>query len=132
MANGDWAAWFGKIKWYLVSFKFISFCTVITLLVLFWNQLGNTFQITINTVKELKKLDVITKEGASEIIIKTQAVLYDTTFSHAMLAVTAVISAILAIKGVSYVMNSKQAGEVIKKVDNKKVEEDLTRFLPKR
>jgi signal transduction histidine kinase len=128
----DWGDWFGKLKWQLISFKFISFCTIILLVVLFWFSLERILFRIIDATMHLKEMEVIEPSAASEIIIKSQAILYDKTISHFALAVTAVLTSIIAIKGVSYVMKAKQTQEVVKKMQNGDLSSNLKKFLPRK
>jgi len=132
MKVSDWSEWLVKLKWYLISFKIISFATVVALLIFFWGSLWKAFINTVEVAKDLKEKGIVTEEGASDIIVKAQTILYDSTFGHGMLAVTAIVSAIIAIKGVGYVMDSKQTQEVVKKLGNGETKESLQKFLPKR
>lgn len=128
----DWAEWWRKIKWQLISFKFISFCLIIVLAVLLWSSLDDVLFKVINAVRELSKEGVIDANGAKEVINQTQKVLYDSALGHAATVFTAALTAIIAIKGVSYVMKAKQTQEVVKKLENGDLNNSLDKFMPKR
>ena len=126
----DWKEWFKKLKWHLISFKFLSFYTVIALLVAAWLSLERMQHKTVMIAKELYKEEYIAKAAVADIIKHSQTVLFDSALNHIAVAASVVLSAIIAIKGVSYVMKSKQTSEVVKKMENGQLAKNLKRFLP--
>ncbi len=135
--KNDWSDWFAKLKWQLISFKFLSFVAVLILLVLTWLSLDRLFLQTVELAKDLKTNGFISEEGVKEIILRSQVILYDNTFSHLMITAGAVLASIIAIKGVSYVVDGNKLKDMSKAIeassgDTSKVLEDLKRFLPKR
>lgn len=126
----DWRAFWGKIKWQLISFKFLSFWTFVFLLVTAWGSLVAIYYKSLKTVKELYVANMITQEQVSQIIINTQNTLFDTALSNILIFSGAILGSIIAIKGVSYWTNSEQVKEVIKKTEMNG-SEDLKQFLPK-
>lgn len=128
----DWKEWFRKLKWQTISFKFLSFFSVLILLVLFWLSLEEVFKRTVSIAKDLKEGGYVTQEGVTEIVTKSQSVLYDSALSHLMVAGAAVLAAIIAIKGVSYFVNGNQINNVVKKMENGNIKDNLSRFLPKK
>jgi len=128
----DWSNWIKKLKWQLISFKFLSFSAVLTLLVLFWISLEEIFIKTVKIAKDLKTSGFISEKEVSEIITKSQSVLYDSAFSHIMIGAAAVLAAIIAIKGISYVVEGGKTKEIVKKLENGDLSNNLKRFLPKR
>lgn len=127
----DWTNWLGKLKWQLISFKFLAFWTFIFLLIGAWLSLKVILLEVIERSTALYKLGYLTKEGLATIITHTETVLYDSALSHVLLFSTAVITGILAIKGVSYYTDGKSTSEVIKKLDTGTSNADLKKFLPK-
>ena len=130
--RSDWSAWFAKIKWQLVSFKFISFVVFSIFLALSWVGLAELHSRSILTAERLYKLGYITKDHVSTIITHSQTVLYDIALSHLLLFFGTILTAIIAIKGVSYVTNTKRAVEVMKKLEpESSSKENLKKFLQK-
>lgn len=130
--RSDWSAWFAKIKWQLVSFKFISFVVFSIFLALSWIGLSELHSRSVITAERLYKLGYITKDHVSTIITHSQTVLYDIALSHLLLFFGTILTAIIAIKGVSYVTNTKRAVEVMKKLEPESSnKENLKKFLQK-
>lgn len=130
--RSDWSAWFAKIKWQLVSFKCISFVVFSIFLALSWIGLFELHSRSILTAERLYKLGYITKDHVSTIITHSQTVLYDIALSHLLLFFGTILTAIIAIKGVSYVTNTKRAVEVMKKLEpESSSKENLKKFLQK-
>ena len=131
--KSDWKEWINKLKWQLISFKFLSFWTAIVLLVGSWFSLEELHDKSIAVATALYKQGFLTKDNLTTIITHSQTVLYDAALSHILIFSAAVITGILAIKGMSYYTDSKQTSEVIKKLDdNSSSGEDLKKFLPKK
>lgn len=128
----DWKDWFNKLKWQLISFKFISFWTAIVLLVCAWISLEHIQDKTVETAKELYKLEYITKDNVANIITHSQTVLYDSALSHILIFAAACITGILTVKGISYYTDGKQTQTVINKMNGDATKEDLKKFLPRR
>lgn len=128
----DWGSWFNKLKWQLISFKFISFWTAIILLVAAWISLDTLQDKTVTTAKELYKQEYITKDNVTTLITHSQTVLYDAALSHILIFAAACITGILAIRGVSYYTDHQERREVIKKLNGDATKEDLKKFLPKK
>ncbi len=129
----DWKAFWCKLKWQFISFKFLSFWAYTTLLICFWFSLEHLHQQSIKYAKEMFKEELITSAQVTELINHSQTVLYDTTLSHLLLFLGTIITAIIAIKGVSYVTEGQRKRAVINKIgDSAEKNEDLKKFLPKR
>lgn len=128
----DWTDWWGKLKWQLISFKFLSFWTCITMLILAWLSLIQLYERSIDVAKDLYKHEYIAKEDVSKIVTHTMTTLFDSALSHILIFAGATLTCIVAVKGVSYYTNSKQTSEVIRKLDGDTTKEDLKKFLPKR
>jgi len=127
----DWEDWVLKLKWQLISFKFLSFSVVLYLLVKAWGILHKVYMENVALVESLYEKQVLSKSGASEVLMHTQTVLYDSALSHMLTAVTTILTAIIAIKGVSYFTHSRQLTEVVKKLGNGHVEKNISKFLPR-
>lgn len=126
----DWKLWFKKLKWELISFKFLSFWTLICLLILCWWSLAKLHTNSIEVAKSLKTEGYIEKEAVSALIIHSQTVIYEKALGHVLLFFGTVLVSIIAIKGVSYWTDSNQTAELIKKLDSTSTNEDLKKFLP--
>jgi hypothetical protein len=130
--GSDWTAWFTKIKWQLVSFKFIAFVIFSTFLASSWVGLSILHIRSIQTAERLYKLGYIGKDHVSTIITHSQTVLYDIALSHLLLFFGTILTAIIAIKGVSYVTNTKRVVEAMKKLEPEASnKENLKQFLQK-
>jgi hypothetical protein len=129
--RSDWKKWFRKIKWQLISFKFLSFFGVLSLLVAVWFSLESLFVKTVGIAEELYKKEFITQEGLSDIITKAHSTLYNDALGHLLVAAAAVLTAVIAIKGVTYFTESRQTTEVVKKLHNGELSSNLERFLPR-
>jgi hypothetical protein len=130
----DWQDWAAKLRWQLISFKFLSFWACIVLLVAVFRCLWDTYFKTINIATELYKQGILTKDNLSSIIISTQAALFDNALAHILLFAGTVLTSIVTIKGVSYVTNARKTAAVINKMDTPTTtaaKEDLKQFLPK-
>jgi hypothetical protein len=132
MSLEDWKEWGNKLKWNLISFKFLSFYTVIGILLASWYALERIYKETISTAKELHSEGLIDQQGVFELIKHIQTVLFDSAVGHIAVAASVVLSAIIAAKMVSYYSDSRQASEVVKKLENGQLSGNLDRFLPKR
>jgi len=127
----DWKAWFNKLKWQFISFKFLAFFTVLSCVVGAWFGLERLFLKSVSIAETLFEKEYITKDGVKEIVTHSQSVLYDMAFNHLMVGSASVLAAIIAIKGVAYVMNSKQTRAVIEKTSNGDLQKNIKTFLPK-
>ena len=101
LGQSDWKEWFSKIKWQLISFKFLSFWVFILLLVFSLLSLGLMYKYSIVVASDLFKKGYITKENVTTIITHSQTVLFDVSLSHLLLFFGAAIGSVIAIKGVS-------------------------------
>jgi hypothetical protein len=130
----DWKQFWCKLKWQLISFKFLSFWAYTILLIFFWFSLEHLHQQSIMYAKEMFKEKLITSVQVSELINHSQTTLYDTALSHLLLFLGTIVTAILAIKGVSYVTEGQKERSVINKMSSESVEdkENLKKFLPKK
>ena len=128
----DWKLWFKKLKWELISFKFLSFRALVILLILSWFSLSNLHETSIEVAKTLHTEKFIETKDVSGLITHSQTVLYDKALSHLLVFFGAVLAAVIAIKGVSYWTESKQTSEVIKKLNGDTTKDDLKKFLPRR
>ena len=129
--SDDWKAWFCKLKWHFISFKFLSFWTFIVLLIGSVASLFYVYAYSIKVTSELYKRGLLTKDHVSTIITHVQTTLFDVALSHLLIFFGAAITSVIAIKGVSYWTNAKQTSTAINKVDNIQ-KEDLKQYLPKK
>lgn len=116
----------------LLSFKFLSFFTVIFLIVAAWIGLERLFIKTVLIAKSLYLENIIDKDNVTKLITHSQTVLYDSALGHIMLTTGAILSAIIAVKGVAYIMDSKKDTEVLKKLTNGDVSKNISRFVSKK
>jgi len=129
----DWKCFWRKLKWQLISFKFLSFWAYTGLLVFFWYSLESLHHHSIEYAQDMFKEKLITSTQVSELINHSQTVLYDTALSHLLLFLGTIITALVAIKGVSYVTEGQRSRTVINKMgENTERNEDLKKFLPKK
>jgi hypothetical protein len=94
----DWGAWFTKLKWSFISFKFLSFFGFCGLLVAFWYGAQQAFQKTVEVATGLYKGEFIEKEHVKEIVINGQNAIYDHAFGHVATVAVGVLVAIVALK----------------------------------
>lgn len=130
--SDDWDEWFTKLKWQLISFKYVSFFTSLFLLIVGWLAVNNAHNTTVDTVKVLFKEGYIDQAAVASIITHSQTVLYDNVLNHLFVAASVILSAIIAIKGVTEYIAIKQNTEVVKKLDDSAVKDNLKRFLSNR
>lgn len=97
----DWLAWGNKLKWNLVSFKFLSFFGFITLIVFFWYGLHEALDYIVQSVRDLQSKDQISKESVEKIIVTSITVLYDKTFGHLSIMSAGILIAIIGLKAVA-------------------------------
>lgn len=128
----DWKEWLNKLKWQIISFKFLSFWVAIILLVSVWFSLERLHNKSVKVATDLYKADIIEKGSVTTIITHSQTTLYSSALSHILIFAGACITGIFAIKGVSYYTDSKQAQTVINKINGDATKEDLKKFLPKK
>lgn len=131
--RNDWRQWWGKVKWQLISFKFLSFWTFILLSIGSCYWLWLVYFKTIYILEKLVQNNILPKEKLSEIIINIQNILFNTALSNILLFFGTSLASVIAIKGVSYYTNSKNTVEAIKKIDsNPSAKEDLKQFFVKK
>lgn len=126
----DWCDWFAKLKWQLISFKFLSFWVFIVLLVGSWYSLAKIHERAISVAETLFKNKMINQAGVVTIITHSYSVLYDAALSHLLIFFGATIASVIAIKGMSYFTDSQKTRAVISKMESSN-EEDLKKYLPK-
>ena len=110
----DWSDWLSKIRWQLISFKFLAFWIFVLLFILACLGLGFLYFKTIAIVTVLYQSGFITKESFATIIIHIQSVLFETALANILLFMGTIMTSIIAIKGISYVTYTKRAVEAIK------------------
>lgn len=127
----EWRAWFSKIKWQLISFKFLSFWVSIGLLIAAWVSLFNIFEYTVRVAIDLHEKDYISGAELTDIINHSQSIMFNSALSHVLVLSGAILASIVAIRGVSYYTESKTTCEALKKVESNKPKstEDLKKFL---
>jgi len=125
-------AWLSKIRWQLISFKFLSFWAFVIILVGLWFSLESLHVMSIDVAKELYTGQFIDKVQVTTIITTSQEILYNKALSHILTFIGAILAAIIAIKGVSYWTESSTTKEALKKVNgNEDVNNNLRKFLKK-
>ena len=129
--SDDWKAWFCKLKWQFISFKFLAFWTLLIMLAGSGVGLALVYRYSLKILKELYKSGYLTKDHVSAIIMHTQTTLFDVALSHLLMFFGTAIAAIITIKGVSYWTDSKQTSAAIGKLDTIQ-KEDLKQYLPKK
>lgn len=127
----DWKLWFSKLKWQLISFKFLAFWTVIFMMIGCWRSLGALQERSVVVATELFKKGYITKDHVATIITHSQTVLYDSALSHLLIFCGAILASIITLKGVSYWQEGKTKAAVIQKMNGDATKEDLKQFLPR-
>lgn len=125
------SGWWGRIKWSLVSFKVWAFLIFILLLILSWLSLIEIDNASKLSAQELFKLGFISKEGVVSIMNTSKTVLFQSALSSLLLFFGTCITAIIAIKGVSYYTNGQQTRAVMDKMHQQDANVDLKKFLPK-
>ena len=129
----DWKDFWSKLKWQLISFKFLSFWAYTLLLLFFWYSIEHLHKQTILTSQDMLKNKLITSPQLSDIIKHSQTTLYDVALSHILIFLGTIITAIIAVKGVSYVTQGQKERSIINKLsDNPENNENLKKFLPKK
>lgn len=129
LGQTDWKDWICKIKWQLISFKFIAFWIFTILLTGSGICLALLHSYSIAVARDLYSKGFITKDHLATIITHSQTVLFDIALSHLLIFFGAIMGSIVAIKGVSYWTDSKKTTEIINKTENV---DDLKKFLPKK
>lgn len=126
----DWREWWAKIKWLLISFRFLAFTAISIMLISFWISLISVYKYTLDIVKEYKFEGILTEEASEKVITHLQTVLFDLTIGHVSLAFTAVMTGIIALKGVQFFVKSSENKELLKQAntENSRVE-DLQKGL---
>jgi len=129
----DWRDYWNKIKWQLISFKFLSFWAYTGLLFFFWRSLDTLHKQSIDYAKEMFKEHLITSAQVSELINHSQTVLFDTALSHLLIFLATILTALIAIKGVSYITDGQKERVIINKMsDNAESNANLKKYLPPR
>lgn len=127
----DWKSWWAKLKWLVISFRFLAFAAVSGLLIGFWISLINTYKYTINILTVLKNENIIKDQDIPGIIIHFQTVLFDLTVGHVSIAFTAVMTGIIALKGVQFYVKSSENKELLKQANTDQTVENIRKWLPK-
>lgn len=127
----DWREWWAKIKWLLISFRFLAFTAISIMLVSFWVSLIHVYEYTIDVVKAYKDEGILTEEASQAVITHLQTVLFDSTVGHVSVAFTAVMTGIIALKGVQFYVRSSETRELLKQANTDQPVEELKKWLPK-
>lgn len=130
----DWSNWIAKVKWQLISFKFLAFWVFTLLIIFFWYSIERLHNHVVYTAKDLFTGGYIKQADVATIITHSQTVLYDVALSHILLFLGAILASVIAIKGVSYYTDGQKTKAVIDKIGPTEGEtaEDLKQFLPKK
>jgi hypothetical protein len=130
-SSSDWQGWGNKLKWQLISFKFLAFWAFVGMLIAAFRCLWDFYFKTIDIATGLCKAGLLSKADLSQIIMHTQSVIFDSAFSHVLLFAGTAITSIIAIKGVNYYTDNKRTVEAIRRMDNTthEAKEDLKKFI---
>ena len=125
-------SWFSKVKWQIISFKFLAFWVSIGLLVTAWVSIVRTYQYTIDTTTTLYEKKIIDSNQFTAIITHTQDVLFNLALGHVLVLAGAILAGIIALKGVSYYTEGKNTVQALKQLDKPSVPSlrYLKKFLP--
>lgn len=128
----DWKDWLNKVKWQLISFKVMSFIAFFLLLILSWLSLEEVYNDSVQVTERLYERGMIGKEQVVTLLTQSREILYDKALSHILLFIGSIMTAIIAIKGVSYWVSGKQFTDVVKNLEPVHIKEKLEQIIKKR
>ncbi len=128
----DWGDWISKVKWLLISFKFISFLIFIFILIGAWLSLECIFIRNVELVEDLFKKGMLEKAQVSDIIGKSFEILYDKALGHILLFVGGILASIIAIKGISNWVSEKTISSLTEKLEPVQIKEKLDKIIKRK